>query len=332
MMHSGRLRRFLNTPLHRYEYESEINRDNVLGSGNGKLVMAYADLMTKIWWKKSAKRRVIVTKGFKKKLIKFAPMFKDSQKHDSHELLTILLDGIHEDLNQAVGRKFSEDSLYTGEDDERDAMEAWEVYLQREDSFIVSLFQGQLRSKCECLACGNVSVRFEVFMYLSLPIGNDNATLDDCVAAFVAEEALVGVNQWYCSKCKALVDATKKSEIWCLPPVLIIHLKRFKSDECSDCIRKIDTALKYPISGWDLSYVVQSRSSSDARYDLYASSNHLGLMDSGHYTAFALNRFSKEWYEFDDDKFRVIDPVTAFESSSSPCVLFYLRSESSFED
>jgi ubiquitin C-terminal hydrolase len=104
--------------------------------------MAYADLITKIWWKEETP--------------KVCADFKDSQRHDSHELLTILLDGIHEDLNQVVGWKFSEDSMYTGEDDERDAMEAcWEVHLQHEDSFIVSFF----RYVCTCRSlsyCNNL--------------------------------------------------------------------------------------------------------------------------------------------------------------------------------
>lgn len=35
-------------------------------------------------------------------------------------------------------------------------------------------------------------------------------------------------NNRYCSKCKAHREATKKLDIWSLPPVLIVHLKRFQ--------------------------------------------------------------------------------------------------------
>lgn len=275
---------------------------------------------------------MIVTKGFTKKLANFAPMFRGSQMHDSHELLVTLLDGIHEDLNRTGGQTQMEERAYTGVNDECDAMNYWESYSQRHDSFIVDLFQGQLRSKCECRTCGYFSVRFEAFMYLSLPIDGDNGTLDDCMAAYVAEEALIGANQWFCSNCKKLVDATKKSEIFALPPILIVHLNRFKVDDCEEGIRKVDTALTFPVDGWDLSHLVRSKSSGDARYDLYASSNHVGSIDSGHYTAYAQNRFSKRWYEFDDKKFREIDPVATFASSPSPYVLFYMCSESSLDD
>jgi ubiquitin carboxyl-terminal hydrolase 8 len=291
-------------------------------------VTAYADLMRKIWLKTSAKRRVVLTQGFKKALSKFAPLFKGSQQHDSQELLATLLDGIHEDLDRVGEKKYIEENTHSGENDEDDAMEAWELHLQRNNSVIVDFFQGQLRSRCECRACGNVSVRFEVFMYLSLPVDDDSESLDDCIASYVAEEELTGTNQWYCSKCKAHVDATKKTDIWVLPRILIVHLKRFKFDDFGENGVKVETALDYPVAGWNLSKVVQSKGSSETTYDLYATSNHLGCLDFGHYTTYALNRFDKVWYEFNDISCRAIDPRSTFESSSSPYMLFYSRSKS----
>ena len=51
----------------------------------------------------------------------------------------------------------------------------------------------------------------------------------DCLDAFGQEETLEGVNQYFCSRCQSFNDATKVMEIFKLPPILIIHLKRFKS-------------------------------------------------------------------------------------------------------
>uniref|UniRef100_A0A182SEL0 ubiquitinyl hydrolase 1 n=1 Tax=Anopheles maculatus TaxID=74869 RepID=A0A182SEL0_9DIPT len=49
--------------------------------------------------------------------------------------------------------------------------------------------------------------------------------LDHCLRAFTSEEKL---EQWYhCSHCKQKKPATKKLQIWKLPPILIVHLKRF---------------------------------------------------------------------------------------------------------
>ncbi|KAJ6625438.1 Ubiquitin carboxyl-terminal hydrolase 32, partial [Pseudolycoriella hygida] len=49
--------------------------------------------------------------------------------------------------------------------------------------------------------------------------------LDHCLRAFTSEEKL---EEWYhCAHCKGKKPATKKLQIWKLPPILIIHLKRF---------------------------------------------------------------------------------------------------------
>ena len=136
---------------------------------------------------------------------------------------------------------------------------------------------------------------------------------------------MTGDNQWYCEKCKKHTDATKKTDLWVLPPILIIHLKRFKYDDFGRAGRKNEAALKYPISGWDLSKSIRSRGGGTPVYDLYAVSNHLGGLGGGHYTAYALNRFDDQWYEFNDSIYRTVDPYTTFETSSSPYLLFYNR-------
>lgn len=150
-------------------------------------------------------------------------------------------------------------------------------------------------------------------------------TLEDCLNLYLEEDNLTGDNQWYCEKCKKHTDATKKTDLWVLPPILIIHLKRFKYDEYGRAGRKNEAALKYPISGWDLSTSIRSRGGGTPVYDLYAVSNHLGGLSGGHYTAYALNRFDDQWYEFNDSRYRTIDPHTTFETSSSPYLLFYNR-------
>ncbi|PIO24106.1 hypothetical protein AB205_0036480 [Aquarana catesbeiana] len=48
----------------------------------------------------------------------------------------------------------------------------------------------------------------------------------DCLKSFSKEEKLTDNNRFYCSNCKTRRDSTKKIEIWKLPPVLLVHLKR----------------------------------------------------------------------------------------------------------
>ena len=164
-------------------------------------------------------------------------------------------------------------------------------------------------------------------MYLSLPMSRICKSLDDCIDLFLEEESLTGVNQYYCGKCKEHVDGTKKQDLWILPPVLIVHLKRFRYNDYGKVGSKNDAAISYPTIGWDLKSHVKSKRGVYPRYDLYAVSNHMGGLGGGHYTAHALNRFDDTWYEFNDSSYRSVSESIHKRLSKSAYVLFYNRSE-----
>ena len=294
-----------------------------MGTG-GKLVTAYAELMKKMWMSRS---NVVEPSAFKRQLSTFAPQFAGFRQHDAQELLAFLLDGIHEDLNRVKKKPYIEDKDCDGTNDELDAIEAWKNYLQRNRSLIVDLFQGQLRNTCHCKQCGHCNIRFEPFMYLSLPISDTCRSVEDCLKLYLQEERLTGDNKWYCEKCKKHVDATKKIDLWILPPILIIHLKRFIYDDFGRFGRKNQQALKQAIRQWDLRGFVRSKGGDRPIYDMYAVSNHIGSLGGGHYTAYALNRFNDQWYDFNDSSYKTIDPETAFGTSGAPYLLFYNRAD-----
>ncbi|XP_061923312.1 ubiquitin carboxyl-terminal hydrolase 32 [Entelurus aequoreus] len=52
-------------------------------------------------------------------------------------------------------------------------------------------------------------------------------SLQSCLKAFTSEEELGEDELYFCSKCKNHRLATKKLDLWRLPPILIVHLKRF---------------------------------------------------------------------------------------------------------
>lgn len=311
-----------------YDYRSEINQDNFLGTG-GKLATAYAQLMKDMWLSRNHHNSAVSPVAFKAQMETFAPQFRGCHQHDSQEMLAFLLDGIHEDLNRIKKKPYIEDKDCDGSNDEQDAIEAWKNYLCRDKSLIVDVFQGQLRSEVQCLKCRHKNIRFEPFMYLSLPMSAHCRSLEDCLRLYLAKEKLTGGNQWYCSKCKRHRDATKKTDLWILPPILIVHLKRFKFKENGRMGFKNEAAISYPVQGWDLSRHVQSKGSEYPLFDLYALSNHVGGLGSGHYTAYALNRFSEQWYEFNDTKCREIDERAFRRNQGSAYVLFYNRCQTS---
>ena len=47
---------------------------------------------------------------------------------------------------------------------------SWKAFLARNQSIIVDLMYGQLKSTVKCVDCGNTSITFDPFLTLSLPI------------------------------------------------------------------------------------------------------------------------------------------------------------------
>lgn len=84
-------------------------------------------------------------------------------------------------------------------------------------------------------------------------------TLNECVSLFTSQEQLDLNDSWftlikfffynfcifrYCPKCKEHQRAFKKLDLWSLPKILIIHLKRFHYSRYSR--EKIDTEIIVP--------------------------------------------------------------------------------------
>lgn len=61
----------------------------------------------------------------------------------------------------------------------------------------------------------------------SLRAATEPITLNKCLEAFTREEQLDEEEKYYCSCCKTHQLASKKLQIWKLPAILIVHLKRF---------------------------------------------------------------------------------------------------------
>lgn len=161
-------------------------------------------------------------------------------------------------------------------------------YTKAKESFILRLFYGQIKSTLKCTVCGEESATFDTFSNLSLELPSidiDRNHLTQCFNSYFHGER---INGWNCPKCKVPRDAIKKLDISKLPPVLIIHLKRFYADSYSTC-RKKTVYVDFPLTQLDmLPYVAPKErmviANTTRRYNLYAISNHYGSLESGHYT------------------------------------------------
>ncbi|KAM8866954.1 ubiquitin carboxyl-terminal hydrolase 4 isoform 1-T1 [Synchiropus picturatus] len=148
------------------QYEAEINRENPLGM-RGEIAEAYADLVKQMWLSRSS---YVAPRTFKTQVGRFAPQFSGYQQQDSQELLAFLLDGLHEDLNRVKKKPYLVLRDAEGRPDEIVAKEAWTNHRLRNDSIIVDIFHGLFKSTLVCPECFKVSVTFDPFCYLTLPL------------------------------------------------------------------------------------------------------------------------------------------------------------------
>lgn len=122
-------------------------------------------------------------------------------------------------------------------------------------------------------------------------------TLDQCLDEFGREEILSENDAWYCPRCKEHRRASKTFELWKVPDILVIHLKRFSAHR--GFRDKIDDLVDFPVEGLDLSGRVRDPEPGESLiYDLFAVDNHYGGLGGGHYTAYAKNFLTGEWHEY----------------------------------
>ena len=142
-------------------------------------------------------------------------------------------------------------------------------------------------------------------------------TLDSCFKAFSQEELLTGTDQWYCSKCKEHRDIHKKLELFKIPEILMVQIKRFTSKKSANSGKsgffnlayaqicqqeKVDDLIQFPVNELDVREYVKMDCDAEGIstvYDLYAITNHFGSLHGGHYTAFGKNP-NGQWYNFND--------------------------------
>ncbi|XP_071953763.1 ubiquitin carboxyl-terminal hydrolase 24-like [Antedon mediterranea] len=195
-----------------------------------------------------------------------------------------------------------------------------------------SKFQGVFTDQKICQDCPHRYEREEEFFALNLTVKSQN--LDASLEQFVRGEMLEGDNAYLCEKCNEKRNTIKRTCIKTLPPVLLIHLKRFGYDWEAGRALKFDDHFKFP---WVLdmepytSEGMSRRESSteqhdgggtptenlktkctqtklDELYQLVGVLVHSGQANAGHYYSFirdrwgtSMNNTSKgKWFKFND--------------------------------
>lgn len=244
-----------------------------------------------------------------------AEFIEDGQS-DAHEFLRTFLFVLHSEINIGKGHNTPYEPIKDIENEEEEkALLRWKKHFLRVDnSVIYELFGGIMRTKCVCSCCGKVSLSFDPFLDLSLPMMHDAKAIDiDYLlqASFDdVKEELRGGNQLQCGRCKRLQNGTRSVKIATWPKLLVLHIKRFDSRR-----RKITGSVVYP-------EFFTTPGDNPLRYKIYGVVCHDGLENYGHYTSF-VRMPTGCWFFCDDARVTATSAREAMSALKQVYVLFY---------
>lgn len=146
---------------------------------------------------------------------------------------------------------------------------------------------------------------------LSIP-NKDNITIYDCFEETFKEDILNNENAWFDEKTNTKKDLIKHTSICYLPPILIIHLKRWVNYS-----NKNTKIIQSPLE-LDLTPFLFDNSIYKS-YELFGIVNHIGNIFGGHY--FSYVKKTDSWYCCDDTNFKKINEKNII-NSSNYCLFF----------
>ena len=148
---------------------------------------------------------------------------------------------------------------------------------------------------------------------------DNSISLEDCFEGFREEETLKKGNEWYCCKCKKHVLAKKKMDLYYLPKLFVICLKRFSKGRYWG---KNDNIVDFKINNMNMKDFVCGPDKENSIYDCFAVSQHYGSTGGGHYTAICKN-IDGNWYGYNDSSCHRASESEVV--SKAAYVIFYRR-------
>uniref|UniRef100_A0A8C8HFD7 Ubiquitin carboxyl-terminal hydrolase n=1 Tax=Oncorhynchus tshawytscha TaxID=74940 RepID=A0A8C8HFD7_ONCTS len=275
------------------------------------------------------------------------------RQEDAEEYLGFTLNGLHEEM-LALKKLFSpqEEKAPTpngpesqsGVDDdvadkEEGSEDEWEqvgprnkTSITRQADFvrtpITDIFGGHIRSVVY-QQNSKESATLQPFFTLQLDIQSEKIrTVQEALETLVARESVQG----YTTKTKQEIEISRRVTLEELPPVLVLHLKRFvfeKTGGCQKLIKNIDYPVDLEISKDLLSSGVRSKIFKGQRtYRLFAVVYHHGnSATGGHYTTDVFHIGLNGWLRIDDQSVKVINQYQVVKQTAerTAYLLYYRR-------
>ncbi|XP_056381459.1 ubiquitin carboxyl-terminal hydrolase 10 [Hyla sarda] len=256
------------------------------------------------------------------------------RQEDAEEYLGFVLNGLHEEMlslkkllypqndkmsNGPETQPANDEDTNQHGDQVEGSDEEWEQVGPRNKSSvtrqadfvqtpITDIFGGHMRSVVYQQS-SKESATLQPFFTLQLDIQSEKIrTVQDALESLVARESVQG----YTTKTKQEVEVSRRVTLEELPPVLVLHLKRFvfeKTGGCQKLVKNIEYPVDLEISKDLLSPGVRSKIFKGQRtYRLFAVVYHHGnSATGGHYTTDVFQIGLNGWLRIDDQTVKVIN-------------------------
>ncbi|XP_054627038.1 ubiquitin carboxyl-terminal hydrolase 10 isoform X1 [Dunckerocampus dactyliophorus] len=276
------------------------------------------------------------------------------RQEDAEEYLGFTLNGLHEEMlalkkliapqeEKAPTPNGPESQPGVEEDDadkeEEGSEDEWEqvgprnkTSITRQADFvrtpITDIFGGHIRSVVY-QQNSKESATLQPFFTLQLDIQSEKIrTVQEALETLVARESVQG----YTSKTKQEIEISRRVTLEELPPVLVLHLKRFVFEKTGGC-QKLNKIIDYPvdleISKDLLSSGVRGKVVKGQRtYRLFAVVYHHGnSATGGHYTTDVFHIGLNGWLRIDDQAVKVINQYLVVKQTAerTAYLLYYRR-------
>uniref|UniRef100_A0AAY4E4R0 Ubiquitin carboxyl-terminal hydrolase n=1 Tax=Denticeps clupeoides TaxID=299321 RepID=A0AAY4E4R0_9TELE len=278
------------------------------------------------------------------------------RQEDAEEYLGFTLNGLHEEmlaLKKLISPQEEKVSTPNGpeshpglvensvekEDEEGGSEDEWEqvgprnkTSITRQADFIrtpiTDIFGGHIRSVVYQQS-SKESATLQPFFSLQLDIQSEKIrTVQEALETLVARESVQG----YTTKSKQEIEISRRVTLEELPPVLVLHLKRFvfeKTGGCQKLVKNIDYPVDLEISKDLLSPGVRSKIFKGQRtYRLFAVVYHHGnSATGGHYTTDVFHIGLNGWLRIDDQAVKVINQYQVVKQTAerTAYLLYYRR-------
>ena len=229
--------------------------------------------------------------------------FEKYQEHDTQEFCRYLLQDFNKELNEVKTPVSYKAELPQNKNKKESYLNYVKYCLSKEKSIITDLFKGFFSFEYTC-ECGYKEYSFSQF--LDLPIQMDGNTygydLYQMLKNNFYKKSYVDMGE-NCSFCGRTSKKNESMKIALLPNVLIISLQRINPKTGM----KNEAAVKF-YEGIDFIDIIDTeiQNTNLTKYELFAISNHIGNINSGHY--YSQIKIDKNWYCFEDSKVYKIGP------------------------